>query len=66
MEISKGNYVGLVALDVQKAFDCVYHEILLRKLVLVGINNCWLRSYLTNRKQLVDINGSRLVLIIRL
>ena len=56
-EISKGNYVGMLLLDVQKAFDCVNHEILLKKLKAIGIDPTWFTSYLSNRRQCVMING---------
>ena len=47
----------MLLLDVQKAFDCVNHEILLKKLKAIGIDPTWFRSYLSNRKQCVMING---------
>ena len=56
-EISKGNYVGKLLLDVQKAFDSVNHEILCSKLECMGINPSWFRSYLSNRQQLVSVDG---------
>ena len=56
-QIASGNYVGMIALDVQKAFDCVNHEILCQKLELMGIENAWFRSYLTGRTQVVLVNG---------
>ena len=49
-----------VFIDLQKAFDTVNHEILLEKLKHYGISskeNNWLRSFLTNTKQYVSING---------
>ena len=57
----KGNYTGMVLLDLQKAFDTVDHYILINKLQALGFDTCsreWFRSYLTNRKQLVDIGGT--------
>ena len=48
-------------LDLQKAFDTVDHEILLYKLKAIGMDHkCikWMSSYLTNRKQLVDVDGT--------
>ena len=57
MEISKGKYVGMVLIDLQKAFDTVDHDILLEKLEAMGFNhNKWFESYLKGRKQLVVVN----------
>ena len=43
--------------DLQKAFDTVVLEILLSKLDYYGIRGNWFKSYLSNLKQFVSING---------
>ena len=53
----EGKSVGIIALDVQKAFDSVNHPILCTKLGLMGVDSSWFTSYLFNRKQVVCING---------
>ena len=59
-EVSKGNYVGMVLIDLQKAFDCVDHGLLLKKLGLIGVGNLdWFRSYLSDRRQCVVVNGAQ-------
>ena len=61
LQSDKGNLTGMVLLDLQKAFDTVDHCILINKLQALGFDTCsreWFRSYLTNRKQLVDIAGT--------
>ena len=58
-EISKGNYVGMVLLDLQKAFDTVDHEILCNKLEAMGIDFTeWFNSYLGGRQQVVVANDT--------
>jgi hypothetical protein len=46
--------------DLRKAFDTVNHEILLHKMHKMGIRGVelkWFKSYLSNRKQFVYLNG---------
>ena len=57
-EMSKGRLVGLVLLDLQKAFDCVDHGVLLEKLGKMGVGSLdWFRSYLSDRRQCVIVDG---------
>ena len=60
--IDNNKYVCGIFLDLSKAFDTVNHEILLKKLHHYGIRgqtNQLFKSYLTNRKQLVEIDKIR-------
>ena len=60
-EMDKGHFVGMILLDLQKAFDTVDHSILLMKLEGLGLGQDilrWFRSYLSERKQLVDVAGT--------
>ena len=50
--MDKGNMVGMLLLDLQKAFDTVDNTILLMKLETSGLGNdilVWLKSYLSAR-----------------
>lgn len=52
----------MVYTDFEKAFDRVDHVILLAKLEKLGIHGCllrWIKSYLSNRSQIVTIGGYR-------
>ena len=58
--LDSGSVTCGIFVDFQKAFDTVNHDILLKKLDhygFRGIINSWFRSYLTDRKQKVVING---------
>jgi hypothetical protein len=59
--LNEGKWCIGIFLDLKKAFDTVQHDILLRKLEKFGIRGTaldWFASYLSNRSQCVDINGS--------
>ena len=58
--LENGNFVLGVFLDFSKAFDCVNHDILIRKLEHYGIRGIaldWMRSYISDRKQFVCFKG---------
>ena len=57
----RGLYACGIYLDLKKAFDTVNHKILLSKLNhygICGIANDWFKSFLANRTQYTNINGS--------
>ena len=59
-ELARGNNVDTVFLDFAKAFDKVDHGVLLHKLRNLGITGkigAWIHSFLTDRSQIVVVNG---------
>ena len=60
--LNKGNISLGVFIDLKKAFDTVDHQILLGKLTNCGIQGrviAWIKNYLENRSQYVQIESSR-------
>lgn len=60
--IDKGEYAIGIFLDIQKAFDSIDHNILLKKLDHYGFrghSQIFLKSYLSNRSQYTEVNGSK-------
>ena len=56
----KEAFVGILFVDLTKAFDTESHNILLQKLNDLGIRGdirLWLKNYLPERRQFVRING---------
>ena len=61
LDIDKGRIPLSVFLDLSKAFDTLDHSILLKNLNFYGISGIplqWFSSYLMNRQQLVDYDGT--------
>ena len=55
-----GKLTGMILIDLQKAFDTIDHEILLMKLECLGFSKSsinWYKSYLENRKFLVNVEN---------
>ena len=51
-----------VFIDLRKAFDTIAHTILLQKFNhygICGIVSQWVSSYLSHRKQYVQVNGAK-------
>ena len=63
IECLENKEVGFcILLDFAKAFDTVYHEILLEKLHYYGIRGTahkWFKSYLSNRMQCTEIGNTQ-------
>ena len=52
--------VGVMCIDLRKAFDTVDHGILCRKVDLYSVHQrelSWFKSYLSGRKQFCRVNG---------
>ena len=59
LNIEKGEYTGLIFIDLKKVFDTVDHNILMQKLEKYGVNaleHDWFAFYLNNRKQFCKVN----------
>ena len=54
----KGMLTGMILIDLQKAFDTIDHDILIKKMNYLGFSIttiAWFRSYLEDRKFLVNV-----------
>jgi len=58
--LDEGKAVDIIYLDVSKAFDTVFHSILLEKLATCGLDGCtlcWIKNWLNDQAQRVVVNG---------
>ena len=61
-QIDDGNVVAIVTLDLEKAFDFISFDILLKKLRYFGFDVGvlrWFENYFCEREQLTVVNGNR-------
>ena len=71
VNIDNGLLNGVVFIDLTKAFDTIDHEIILRKMSYLGVDQAaikWFSSYLSGRTQrcnVTDITNSNLTLVIK-
>ena len=62
LSIDNGKVIGTIFTDFRKTFDSIDHNILGYKLQACGETGSlweWFLSYLTNRHQFVEINGTK-------
>ena len=60
--LNKSSQIGLLLIDLCKAFDLVDQDLLFKKLEIYKCNHAsiqWFKSYLKNKKQLVEIHGTK-------
>lgn len=60
--MARGGQVDTIYTDFQKAFDIICHILLVNKLNQFPLNNCikaWIYSFLTERCQMVCVNGTK-------
>ena len=60
-QLDNGEKIGVIFMNLSKAFDTINHSLLLEKLIAYGFSNqalSLLQSYLCNRFQRSIINGS--------
>ena len=58
--LDRGGVMDIIYCDFMKAFDTVPHQRLIALLIHYGIEDpilSWIIDFLSNRKQLVDVNG---------
>ena len=58
--LDAGKYVGVISVDLKKAFDTVDHQVLIQQLAHYGIRSSeliWFKSYLSNRSQFTRVSG---------
>ena len=60
--IDNNKFIGVVFLDLKKAFDTVDHGLLLQKLSKYGLADnavLWFENYISNRKQCTKVSGCK-------
>ena len=60
---SEEKYTLGIFIDLSKGFDTVDHQILLKKLSLYGVKGKsleWFESYLSERKQYIEVEGQKM------
>uniref|UniRef100_A0A803XPX6 Reverse transcriptase domain-containing protein n=1 Tax=Meleagris gallopavo TaxID=9103 RepID=A0A803XPX6_MELGA len=60
--VHEGKAVDVVYLDFSKAFDTVFHSVLLEKLAARGLDRytlCWVKNWLEGQDQRVVVNGAK-------
>ena len=60
-EFDSGRFIGTILMDLSKAYDCLHHDLSIRKLEAYGLGNSslnFLLDYLTFRKQKTKVGSA--------